>query len=432
MGRHVRDSNSVVRIALLISMYFPPEPGGGATAAWNRALILSKIGFRVFVLCGFPSYPTGQVKERVYKGKFFYIEKIENFNLIRVRLLPIASKGYLRRLVLFLNFIFLSLIWMPKILRIVLNLELVYAITPTLFCALIGYIYSKFTKSFFIYESSDLWPEQLTAIRTNVFFLINYLGRILAKISYTLPDMIVVTSKLAAEFVNNKYHPSVSVYSLPIGVDASKYHTVSKEASRIELIQNKIIPKHLETKFIVLYAGTLNRVTKVENLFYAANRLKDIKNDIVFLIIGTGDEKEKLEKIKLNLEIKNLVLLPFPPRIYVPKIISSADVCVVTLSHEPIYKATIPTKFFEYLACHKAQIGICNGELASMINNNHIGFTVKDGDIDKLINVILTLKSSPHLMSTMEENSRNALQMFSLNNLSYDFAKVLRKEIRNR
>ena len=101
-----RSNNSPLeRIALLISMYFPPEPGGGATTAWNRALILSKIGYSVYILCGFPSYPTGMVNSEVYKRKFFYLERIENFTLIRLRLLPLESKGLLKR------FIFLSTLY---------------------------------------------------------------------------------------------------------------------------------------------------------------------------------------------------------------------------------------------------------------------------------------------------------------------------------
>jgi hypothetical protein len=92
--------NFLRRAALLISIYFPPEPGGAASAAWNRASILHKIGYDVFVLCGFPAYPNGWVTEPKYKNKFFYIEKKESFTLIRLRLLPLESKGYLRRLIL--------------------------------------------------------------------------------------------------------------------------------------------------------------------------------------------------------------------------------------------------------------------------------------------------------------------------------------------
>ena len=40
---------------------------------------------------------------------------MHDLTLIRVRLLPIASDGFFKRFILFMNFIFLSLICMPKI-----------------------------------------------------------------------------------------------------------------------------------------------------------------------------------------------------------------------------------------------------------------------------------------------------------------------------
>jgi glycosyltransferase involved in cell wall biosynthesis len=416
------------RIALIISLYFPPEPGGGAKVGWNRALILQKMGYLVFVLSGFPSYPTGKVTEQNYREKLFHVEKMENFTIFRLRLLPLASKGYLRRFILFLNFIFLSIIWMPKILRMCPRIELVYAITPTIFSSLIGYMYSKVTKSYFIYEISDLWPEELVAFKIRLFFIMMYLGKVLAKLSYSLPDILLATSQLAAKYVTINYKPKVMVYTLPIGVEPCKYPTRSKEYSREELIEKKILPTVLKDKFIVLYAGIISKVTRVENLVLAADKLKDNENNIAFLIVGDGDEKAKLEKIKSNNNINNLFLLPFQDTSLVPTIISAGDVCVVSLPSEPIYDVTVSTKFFEYLAYHKPQIGICGGELAHIINSNKLGVTVRDGQIDKLVDAILFLKNSPALVDSMGKNSITLLHDFSLDTLASRFNIVLKKE----
>lgn len=415
-------------IALLISLYFPPEPGGGSITAWNRALILHKIGYTVVVLCGFPSYPTGKVTNPTYKGKLFHVEKIDDITLIRLRLLPLKSKDYLRRFILFINFIFLSLVYMPKILRISTKISLVYALAPILFSSFIGYIYSKITKSFYIYEVSALWPEELIASRKRLHFIVLSFGKILAKISYTVPDMIVVISEFAAKYLANNYRPNVMIYALPIGVEPARFPTKSKESSRKELIEKEIFPADLDNKFIVLFAGIITKITNVENLVFAAEVLRD-DDGIAFLIVGEGEEKARLEEMKLTRKLDNLFFLPFQDSAYVPHIISSADACVVPLSPDPIYDATIPTKFFDYLACHKPQIGICGEELAMIINTNKIGLTVKDGEIDKLVDVILSLKNSPSLVSLMEQNSHALLQEFSISTLASKFNDVLNEEI---
>jgi len=96
------------------------------------------------------------------------------------------------------------------------------------------------------------------------------------------------------------------------------------------------------------------------------------------------------------------------------------------LPSEPVFEVTVSTKFFDYLACHKPQIGICGGELADIINSNNIGLTVKDGQIDKLVDIILTLKNSPSLIESMEKNSRTLLQQFSLDNLASKLDNILK------
>jgi glycosyltransferase involved in cell wall biosynthesis len=424
--------SSMIRIALVISMYFPPEPGGGAMTAFNRALILHKIGYSVFVLCGFPSYPSGKVSQEKYKGKFFYVEKMNEFTLIRLRLLPLASKGYLRRFILFINFVFLTLLCMPKVLRISSKTELVYAIAPIMFSSLIGFFYSRITKAFFIYEVSAFWPEELVALKNNVYFILLLFGKIFAKISYTLPDMLVVISNFAAKFLANNYHPKVLIYAMPIGVDPARYPSRTKESSREELIQQNILPAELEDKFIVLYAGVITKVTKVKNLIYAADKLKNSQNNIAFLIIGEGEEKESIKRLRSDNMINNLYLLPFQDAKLVPYIISAADVCVVPLSSEPIYETTVPTKFFDYLASNKPQVGICGGELEELINTNKIGLTVKDGEIDKLVDVLLSLSNSPSLIDSMIVNSSELLPSFTLERLSFNFKMALKKEILTR
>jgi glycosyltransferase involved in cell wall biosynthesis len=429
MTKSSSHKSSMGHIALLISIYFTPEPGGGARTAWNRALILHKIGYTVFVICGFPSYPTGRVIETTYRGKFFYVEKMNNFTLIRLRLLPLESRGYLRRLILYMNFIFLSFIWMPKILTISLKPELVYALAPNMFSCIIGFVYAKVTKSFFIYEVSAFWPEELVALRIRLYSIISLFGKPFAKLSYVLPDMLVAISNSAAKYIANNYHPKVLIYAMPIGVDPDRYPSRTKESSRKELIQKNILPAVLENKFIVLYAGVITKVTKVINLIYAADKLKNNQNNIAFLIIGEGEEKESIEQFKSDNMINNLYLLPFQDAKWVPYIISAADVCVVPLSPESIYETTLPTKFFDYLACNKPQIGICGGELEELINTNKIGLTVKDGEIDRLVKVVLSLSNSPSLIDSMILNSGQLLSNFTLSRLSFNFDKALRKEI---
>jgi glycosyltransferase involved in cell wall biosynthesis len=409
-------------------MYFPPETSGGSTHAWNRAMVLHKVGYSVFVISGFPAYPDGKVLDPKYKGKFFYIESMQPFKVIRFRLLPLKHTGYIKRLILFLNFVFLAIFYMPKILKITGKVGVVYSLAPIIFSSIIGFLYSVFTKSFFVYEAADLWPEELVVFKTHFTPIIMLFGKFVAKISYVVPDIIITISRLAAEHITKEYRPKASVYDIPIGVDPNKYPRLSKYNSRADLIKKEILPEELENKFIILYSGLISNAQRIENLAYAAEKLKDEK-EIAILIFGEGEGKPKLEQLKLEYNLYNFYLLPFQPRHIMPTIISAADVCTVLLSSEPIFDIALPTKFYEYLACCKPIVGVCRGELANIINSNNIGHTVNAGDTLRLVSIIKELRNSPALLQSMEKNSYNMLKIFSLDSISSKFLDILKKEM---
>lgn len=419
--------NSSVPVALLISLFFPPESGGGATGAWNRAQVLHKVGYAVFILCGFPAYPTGRVSQPKYKGKFIYVEANDEYTVIRLRLIPLSHDGFIKRLIIFMHFILLTIILFPKILHVSGKPSLIYARAPILFSSVIGFVYSRITGSFFIYEAPDLWPEELVAFKTKLLPIIMALGRIAAKISYTTPDVIVTISEPAARLIIKEYRPRVSVYGIPVGVDPTKFPKMPKHNARAELSRRQVLPESVLNKFIVLYSGLISEAQRVETLVHAAEKLKDEK-DIVIVIIGDGPQKRKLLQFKLDRNLENLYFLDRQPREMMPFIISAADSCSVMLSSESIFDIALPTKFYEYLASGKPLIGVCSGILADIIMSNDIGRVVNDDDPAQLASIITEFKNSPNLVDRMEDSCNSTLSKFSLNAIASDIEDMLNRE----
>jgi glycosyltransferase involved in cell wall biosynthesis len=188
--------------------------------------------------------------------------------------------------------------------------------------------------------------------------------------------------------------------------------------------QGRHLPENLVDKFIILYSGLISNATRVENIAYAANKLKGEK-DVIFLIVGDGEGKQNLTKLKVEKNLENFYLLAFQPREIMPSIISATDICIVSLPPEPIFDVDVPTKFYEYLACFKPLIGISQGEVAEIINASNIGRTAKAGDIDKLVDIIKELKNSPALMETLKDNCYATLNRFSLDSLASSFLDQL-------
>lgn len=412
---------------LLISIYFLPEPGGGATAALNRATLLKKLGYRVFVITGFPTYPQGKLIDNKYSGKNFYIEDIQGLTVIRLKLLMLKQEGYLKRLIIFLNFIIASIIYMPRIIKVTGKVDIIYALAPILFAGIIGYIYSKFLNAFFIYDVPDLWPEELIAFKTKFSFIIAFIGKIFAKSTYNSPNIIITISASAAKIIREKYSPKVSIYNLPIGVDPTLFHKLDKNECRNKLINEKIYPKEFKDKFIIVYTGLISRAQKVENLLILARKLEK-DSQIIFVVVGGGEGRQHIEK-EIN-TLKNVFLLPYQPRNIIPYIIYSSDICSVLLSSEPIFEIAFPTKFYEYLACKKPMIGICKGEMAETINKYNLGYAVPLSKIDSLIPFITKIKDIPTLNKDLEKNFDIAINEFSLNSLAVRLKTILNTEMK--
>jgi glycosyltransferase involved in cell wall biosynthesis len=426
MKKIIRNQSKIRQsIVLLISMYFLPEPGGGSLAAYHRATMLKKVGYCVFVLTGFPTYPTGKITDPKYKGKVFFVEKYEDLTIIRLRLLPFKHSGYIKRLLMYMNFVLLSILFYFRITKYMGKIDIVYARSPIIFSCFNGFFYGKISRSVFIYEVPDLWPEELIMIGSAFFKLIFPVGKLLAKISYRLPDIIITVSDLAKSIIQSNYNPTAPVYSIPTGVDPKRYPKLTKHESREKLVESNIIGKELQSKFIILYAGILSNAQKVENLFPVAKSVEEDK-EIAFVIVGEGDQRPFIEN-ELP-KYKNVYLLPYQPRNVMPLIVYAADICTVLLSNEPIFDIAFPTKFYESLACNKPILAICRGELAEVIKSNRIGLAAEPYQIKEMADFIYKLKNSTQYCSLVKKNVSITLENYTLDNIAITFRSILDKE----
>lgn len=415
-------------LVLLISLFFPPEIGGGSTGAWNRATAFSMMGFRVFVLAGFPQFRGTYGQDPRYQKKpFLYLEKMDDITVIRVKSLGLKYEGVVKRLIIFLSFCFSALLCLPRVFMIMKHIDIVYARAPIIFSSIPGFIFSKFAKCIYIYEAPDLWPDELANIKSPFVPFLMRFGKLAAKISYMSPDIIVTTSTAQEERIRRQYAPRVNVYAIPVGVDEKSFSNLPKEKCRREMIEIGVLPEGLESKFIILYSGLLSAAQQVDNLVFAARKLKN-DTEIAIILLGDGPEKPNLLHMKEIYEINNLYFIPVQPRNLMQKIISSVDLCAILLAPDPIFDIVLPTKFYEYLACCKPVIGVCRGELAAIIESYGIGLVTDARDVNKIASDIRMLKSSPLLLNGMQKKCIEALGQFNLDSIASRLAAILKAE----
>src|SRR4030067_2387235 len=83
---------------LIISQYYRPSRAAAARRVGKIAECLSQGCYRVTVLTGMPSYPTGILPQK-YKGKIWCKEREGKINVIRTYEYPVANAVFLKRLI---------------------------------------------------------------------------------------------------------------------------------------------------------------------------------------------------------------------------------------------------------------------------------------------------------------------------------------------
>lgn len=145
---------------LLLTKYFPPEPGAGSNRAYEHAKRWANMGVEVTVLTCFPHYPDGIIPAK-YRGHNYYEEEIENIKIIRTYTYATPNKGKIKRSIGFFSFMFSSILQGYKKIG---KPDVIIASSPPITVGVSALILSKIKKIPFIFEVRDLWPESIVQL----------------------------------------------------------------------------------------------------------------------------------------------------------------------------------------------------------------------------------------------------------------------------
>lgn len=161
-----------------------------------------------------------------------------------------------------------------------------------------------------------------------------------------------------------------------------------------------------EKDITVIFGGNMGIPQKLENLMLM---IKEIKNSnwIKFIFIGNGSEKNKLKKIKEELELENLQILDQVSRFEYEKIIKQSSVAIISLN-EDYTVPNFPAKVTGYCKVGVpifASLDKCSYEyLGKFIIENNLGVVSKAGDISDMKENFL------YLVNNLEKFSKEKIK----------------------
>lgn len=259
---------------------------------------------------------------------------------------------------------------------------------------LYGYYLKKKYNSFLVFEIRDIWP--LTMTEEGGFSrnhpLVKFIGMI-EKFGYKNSDLIVGTMPNLLVHVRNILGYDRPFLCSPLGFQPKKYQIDNK-------LNSGLFQKYIKkNQIIVGYAGSIGITNALETFIDTIELMKD-NSDVFFIIVGSGDLKEKYEKQLVG--CSNVIFLNRIDQDQVKSFLSICDILYLSTKDSKVWEfGQSMNKVVEYMLSGKPIIATYTG-YPSMINEADCGLFIQS-------NIAEDLKDAFLYYSNMSKEKRSEI-----------------------
>ena len=225
------------------------------------------------------------------------------------------------------------------------------------------------------------------------------------------------------------------VREIPWGANVELFDRARLDANEIETLRARINPQH---KRVVAFLGSFRPWHGVREFADVAERIARERDDILFLMIGSGD---LLDELRARIERANLqnkiVLTGAVKYAQVPYFLALADVGAApfnTAVHPPLRVGFYwsPLKVHEYMAMGLPVVTINVAGLNEIARNEQEGLLYPEGDLDALRAAIVRLCDDAALATRLGQAARaRVVENFSWQKHAELLEDVLRECVGN-
>lgn len=359
----------------IVTHYFYPDFAATGQLLTELAVGLAKMGCDVSVFTTHPSYGSRERSKRyeLYEG-------VRIHRLLSTQLDKNVKAG---RIINSLTF-FLSAL-LALLVRRASGPLLIVSNPP--FLPLVGYILKKLKGQRYTYLVNDIYPD--IAVKLGYLKRDGTVQKIwdwVNKLILRYASRVIALSEAMENIVRKKAEANGQV-------EPGKFRVIHNWVDEnfirpIPKSENWFAKQHsLQDKFVVLYSGNIGLSHDLETVIAAAERLRE--RDIVFLFIGDGGKKRKLQALATGQGLQNVRFLPYQPREVLPYSLTCSDVSLVALERG-IEGLSMPSKLYTILASGRPVVALVEegSEVARIIEDAQCGKWVAQDDVDALVRVI--------------------------------------------
>jgi len=380
---------------IFLNRFFYPDLSATSQLLSDLAFELSAQGSEVHVIASRLGYDTPETDLNLE-------EKVKGVQVHRVWSSAFGRRGLYARGFDYLTF-YASAIW--RLWRLTARGDTIVAKTdPPLICVPVAWIASM-RQAELVNWQQDIFPE--VAVQAGIRVFQGGIAHLLIRLrnaALRSASTNIVLSRRMAQHLQRE------------GMDAERIRIIPNWSNG-EIVR-PIDPREnvlrqtwgLEQRFVIGYSGNMGRVHEFNTIIKAAERLKD-HPQFLFLFIGSGYQRPRLEAIVKEKKLKNVRFKPYQPIERLHQSLGVPDVHLISL--RPAMEGLVfPSKLYGVLAAGRPSIfvGAHDGDLAEILRSERCGLVVQQGDVEGLIEAIDRLYQMPALRQSMGTLARGLFE----------------------
>ena len=360
---------------LMYTNYFYPEVATTGQILTELAEGLSE-SFDVTVICEVPSYAM-QLEDK-YKTHRFYFEEYKGIKVVRVRVPEVNKQSKISRVKYILAYFFNCIAATLKVGKF----DLVFTVSqPPILGGILGTIGKWLTNGKLLYQIMDFNPEQTIAVNYAKNKAVLKAMMWWDKRSCRKSDLVVTLGRdmqetLIKRFAGNKVPNNIVINNW---IDEKTIFPLPANDKKVMDFRKNY---NLENKFVIMTSGNIGLYYDFENILKIIEEHKD-NEDVVFMFVGEGVVKPKLQAYAKEKHLTNVVFAPFQKKEELIYSLNAADVHIVT-NAKGIKGVSVPSKIYGILAVNKPIWGILekDSEAWRIIEEAKCGLLTEAGDYE--------------------------------------------------
>jgi glycosyltransferase involved in cell wall biosynthesis len=372
---------------LMLSQVFDPEPNARGLPFARE---LARRGHEVEVLTGFPNYPGGRVYPG-YRIRPWQREIMNGIVVHRVPSYPSHDRSGFRRFATYTSFAISASALGPFVVR---KPDVVYVYHPPITLGLPAMMLRMLKRCPFVYDVQDLWPDTVVSCgmmnNRALLAMLTWWCRVV----YRQADRIVVLSPGFKNALVSRGVPDGKIDVIYNWADEESIHRVGRNEALAEQLG-------MAGRFNIVFAGTMGIAQALDSVLEAARLCAPMHKDAQFVFVGGGIDKARIESKSQAMGLTNTRFLPRQPMEAIGDILALADVLLVHLRSDPLFRITIPSKTQAYMAAGRPILMAVPGDAASLVEQAGAGVTCASEEPAALADAVVRL----HAMSSVERRA---------------------------